>query len=264
MFSCKGNKTEGTETLPTDSDSIQDTVAVDTMEQLISETPMPKAADELFDDFFFNFAANRKLQQKRIKFPLKVTRGGKTDTLSKAKWKTDHFFMRQGFYTLIFDNRRQMNVVKDTSINHVVVEKVLLEKQSVRQYIFNRIDGLWKLQEIKTVSMANNENGKFYTFYNKFVTDSLFRQEALAENVEYSGPDPDDDFSRLDGSIMPEQWSMFAPEIPVGTIYNIIYGDHKMAGSQRVLVLRGIANGFEIEMTFQKAAHGYILTKLNT
>lgn len=63
---------------------------------------------------------------------------------------------------------------------------------------------------------------------------------------------------------MPEQWSMFAPEIPVGTIYNIIYGDHKMAGSQRVLVLRGIANGFEIEMTFQKAAHGYILTKLNT
>ena len=148
MFSCKGNKTEGTETLPTDSDSIQDTVAVDTMEQLISETPMPKAADELFDDFFFNFAANRKLQQKRIKFPLEVTRGGKTDTLSKAKWKTDHFFMRQGFYTLIFDNRRQMNVVKDTSINHVVVEKITFGIKTVKQYVFDRIGGLWTMQSI--------------------------------------------------------------------------------------------------------------------
>ena len=109
---------------------------------------MPKAADELFDDFFLNFAANRKLQQKRIKFPLEVPRGGKTDTLSKAKWKTDNFFMRQGFYTLIFDNRRQMNVVKDTSINHVVVEKITFGIKTVKQYVFDRIGGLWTMQSI--------------------------------------------------------------------------------------------------------------------
>lgn len=259
---CTERKTDVQDTI---SDSIApDTLAPDTLETLIEETPMPKAADELFDDFFFNFAANRKLQMERTDFPLLIDDHGVSSTIEKREWRMEHFFMRQGFYTLVAESLKDIRRSKDTHINHVVVEKVLLEKQSVRQYIFNRIDGLWKLQEIKTVSMANNENGKFYTFYNKFVTDSLFRQEALAENVEYSGPDPDDDFSRLDGSIMPEQWSMFAPEIPVGTIYNIIYGDHKMAGSQRVLVLRGIANGFEIEMTFQKAAHGYILTKLNT
>ena len=39
-----------------------DTVPVDTMEAIIAETPMPKAADELFDDFLFNFTANKKLQ----------------------------------------------------------------------------------------------------------------------------------------------------------------------------------------------------------
>ena len=63
MFSCKGNKTDGPQDAPADSDSIRDTAVVDTMEQIISETPMPKAADELFDDFFFNFAANGKLQR---------------------------------------------------------------------------------------------------------------------------------------------------------------------------------------------------------
>lgn len=50
---------------PSDSVEIVDTASVDTMEQLISDTPMPKAADELFDDFFFNYAANRKLQLER-------------------------------------------------------------------------------------------------------------------------------------------------------------------------------------------------------
>ena len=48
---------------PVLTDSIAaDTSVVDTMEQIISEQTMPKAADELFDDFFFNFAASRKVQ----------------------------------------------------------------------------------------------------------------------------------------------------------------------------------------------------------
>ena len=51
---------------------LRDTSGVDSTEALIEETPMPKAADELFDDFIFNFAANRQLQKKRIVFPLKV------------------------------------------------------------------------------------------------------------------------------------------------------------------------------------------------
>lgn len=60
-----------------DSIAPADTAAEDTTEEIISETPMPKAADELFDDFFFNFAANKKLQYKRIHFPLPVYKNGK-------------------------------------------------------------------------------------------------------------------------------------------------------------------------------------------
>ena len=40
MFSCKGNKTDGPQDAPADSDSIRDTAVVDTMEQIISETPI--------------------------------------------------------------------------------------------------------------------------------------------------------------------------------------------------------------------------------
>ena len=73
-----------------DSDSVHaDSIEAmaDTLDQIIAEAPMPKAADELFDDFFFNFAANRKLQMKRIVFPLPVVNGNDTTFVPKKRWK---------------------------------------------------------------------------------------------------------------------------------------------------------------------------------
>ena len=263
MFSCKGNKTEGTDIAPADTDSVNDTTAVDTMEQLISETPMPKSADELFDDFFFNFAANRKLQQKRIKFPLPVVKGDKRDTIDKARWKTDHFFMRQGFYTLIFDNPRQMNVVKDTSVNHVVVEKIIFNIKTVKQYVFDRINGLWTMQAIRYQPLYQNQNASFLSFYEKFVNDSTFQTESISEQVHFIGPDPDDDFGQMEGLLTPETWPAFAPELPKDMIYNIIYGENGKSGKQKIFVLRGISNGLEMEITFKREGDKWMLTKLS-
>ena len=246
MFSCKGNKTETGDSLPTDSDSIKDTAVVDTMEQIIAETPMPKAADELFDDFFFNFAANKKLQIERTQFPLPVERAGKTDTIGKKQWKTDRFFMRQGYYTLIFDNFRQMNVVKDTSVNKVVVEKIYFNIKTVKSYNFNRVNGLWKLTSINYKGIHENRNASFLKFYHQFVTDSTFQAESISNPMEFIGPDPDDDFSQMEGLITPETWPAFAPELPNNMIYNIIYGEDSKPGLQRIFVIRGIANGLEM------------------
>ena len=263
MFSCKGNKTETGDSLPTDSDSIKDTAVVDTMEQIIAETPMPKAADELFDDFFFNFAANKKLQIERTQFPLPVERAGKTDTIGKKQWKTDRFFMRQGYYTLIFDNFRQMNVVKDTSVNKVVVEKIYFNIKTVKSYNFNRVNGLWKLTSINYKGIHENRNASFLKFYHQFVTDSTFQAESISNPMEFIGPDPDDDFSQMEGLITPETWPAFAPELPDNMIYNIIYGEDSKPGLQRIFVIRGIANGLEMELTFKREKSKWMLTKLS-
>ena len=263
MFSCKGNKTETGDSLPTDSDSIKDTAVVDTMEQIIAETPMPKAADELFDDFFFNFAANKKLQIERTQFPLPVERAGKTDTIGKKQWKTDRFFMRQGYYTLIFDNFRQMNVVKDTSVNKVVVEKIYFNIKTVKSYNFNRVNGLWKLTSINYKGIHENRNASFLKFYHQFVTDSTFQAESISNPMEFIGPDPDDDFSQMEGLITPETWPAFGPELPNNMIYNIIYGEDSKPGLQRIFVIRGIANGLEMELTFKRKKSKWMLTKLS-
>ena len=71
LAGCQGNKTvESTEETVADTTATVDSTVADNEMKAIEEEPMPKAADELFDDFVFNFAANRKLQYSRIKFPL--------------------------------------------------------------------------------------------------------------------------------------------------------------------------------------------------
>lgn len=266
MFSCKGNKTAGgaDETVADSVSTVADTAAVDTMEQLISDTPMPKAADELFDDFFFNFAASRKLQMKRIKFPLPLISAGKTDSITKSRWKTDHFFMRQGYYTLIFDNQGQMDLMKDTSIGHVVVEKIYLTRNMVRQYVFDRIDGLWMLCEIHMVPFSKSHNASFLKFYQRFATDSAFQVASLHDPVDFVGPDPDDDFSQMEGVITPDTWPAFASELPSGMIYNILYGQKYAESNHKIFVMRGISNGLEMEMTFRRQGGKWRLVKLST
>ena len=243
---------------------IADTQAVDSTEKLIEETPMPKAADELFDDFVFNFAANRKLQMKRVHFPLPVYHNDKlVKTIEKRAWKMEHFFMHQDYYTLILDNQKQMNLVKDTAINHVVVEKVFYAKKTVQQFLFNRINGEWMMTSINYKPMYTNMNASFLKFYGKFATDSAFQAEHLHNPVKFVGPDPDDDFSTMSGDIEPETWPAFAPQLPHGMIYNIIYGQKYAESNQKIFVIRGIANGMETILTFKRIHGKWMLIKLN-
>lgn len=243
---------------------IADTQAVDSTEKLIEETPMPKAADELFDDFVFNFAANRKLQMKRVHFPLPVYHNDKlVKTIEKRAWKMEHFFMHQDYYTLILDNQKQMNLVKDTAIDHVVIEKVFYAKKTVQQFLFNRINGEWMMTSISYKPMYTNMNASFLKFYGKFATDSAFQAEHLHNPVKFVGPDPDDDFSTMSGDIEPETWPAFAPQLPHGMIYNIIYGQKYAESNQKIFVIRGIANGMETILTFKRVHGKWMLTKLN-
>ena len=265
MFSCTGKQTQRVEESVTDSvaDTL-DSVPLDTLEQLLSEIPTPKAMDELFDDFLFNFAANKKVQKARIIFPLTVHKGDKDEQIDKNKWEMERFFMRQGYYTLWFDNDAQMELAKDTSINQAIVEKIQLKKDLVKDYVFNRIRGAWMLREIRETKIVENINASFLAFYQKFSSDKAFQVKSLNSLVKFVGPDPDDDFNMMEGLITPDTWEAFAPELPKKTIYNIIYGEPKSMDNEKIFILRGISNGQEVELRFKKVGERWLLMKMTT
>ena len=253
----------------TDADSLQvDTLATDTVDSLskmVDEMPIPASADELFDDFFFTYAASRKVQNSRTLFPLKVMEYGKTSVIEKQQWKVEHFFMKQGYYTLIFNGMRQLNSMKDTTVNNVIVERINMVKSVVKQWHFLRSNGQWKLTDIKVMPLKEHADAAFLSFYQKFSSNAEFQQASLAETVTFTGPDPEDDFSTMTGEILPEQWPMFAPQLPTGTTYNIVYGvQEKTSSSIRYFLIRGIANGLQTDLTFMKTNGKWELTQVTT
>ena len=265
MFSCTGNKANQTEEVPADSvaDST-DTTDVDSMELLITETPMPRAADAMFDDFLFNFLANKKLQKERVIFPLRVTENGTITKIEKDDWQMEHLFMRQGYYTLLFNSDKQMQLMKDTAVSEAVVEKILLAKNQIKNYFFQRIKGAWLLREIKVTPLQSDANASFLAFYQRFVNDTAFQVKSISETVDFVGPDPDDDFNMMEGVITPDTWEAFAPTLPHKTLYNIIYGKPQEEGNQKIYLLRGVANGLEMELRFKKEGGRWMLKKLMT
>ena len=266
MFSCTG-KSARTADEETGIDSVADSVSLnsaDSLELLITQTPMPRAADAMFDDFLFNFLANKNLQKERIVFPLKMTEGSEVTKMEEKQWKMERLFMRQGYYTLLFDSDEQMSLMKDTAVSEAVVEKIQLRKGKVTGYHFLRIKGAWMLTDVTTTPMKENVNAGFLSFYKRFVTDSLFQVQSLNETVEFVGPDPDDDYRMMEGVITPETWEAFAPKLPSKSIYNIVYGKPEADVSTKIFLLRGVANGLEMELRFKRVGSKWLLMKMST
>ena len=240
-----------------DSTAVADSAATE------AETEqMPVGADELFDDFFFNYASDAILQRERTAFPLKVTNGTKTGAITKKQWKKESFFMDQDYYTLFFDSPAQMQLLTDTTVAEATVERIYLQKGRVQQFLFSRKSGRWMLHEVMWQDLPRNPNGQFLKFYEQFVGDSVFQHKCLADQIEFSGPDPDDDFSTLEGMITPDFWDAFRPDFPQDLLYNIVYGHQNPAATQKILLMRGIANGSEMEITFRLHRGRWKLTRL--
>lgn len=248
FFSCGGNRTDANQRW-IDSDSIA-TATLDSLEALLDST-MPHGADELFNDFFFNFAGNPRLQKQRM-------------TTDNSHWSYNSFFMEQGYYTPIFDTSDQIELQNDTSLTTAKVEKIFLKLNSIKQYTFHKLKGYWMLTDIDTLKITDSPNGSFLQFYFRFANDNKFQMQSLADPIKFVGPDPDNDFDTLEGEILPETWNAFCPDLPKDIVFNIIYGEQKPSASkQKIFIINGIANGLEIRLYFEQDKLGkWKLTKL--
>ena len=242
-----------------------DSLATDTIADLVEDAPLPKAVDELFDDFFFNFAGNRRMQMSRIAFPLAVVKGGQTAKLQRGQWRYSHFFMAEGFYMLLFDDIRQDSLSKSYGLRKASVEKLYLREDLMKEYDFRRDEGgQWQLVRIEHKPLGEHPCADFLHFYERFASDTAFQVRSLDEFVVMTAPDSDDeeDSGEVTGSIMPEQWPSFKPEIiPQGIVYCVNYGQHYSNDRQKVVVVRGVANGLSIEMTFHRKSDGWKLVR---
>lgn len=246
-----------------DSDTSADS---DTMAEIIAETPMPKAADQLFDDFFFNFIASPKVQKARTDFPLPITtitdRQQHTVQLQKKQWKMDKFFRPQGYYTLIFDNEKQMDASKSTKIDTVVVERIHLAEGKVEQFCFDHPNGKWRLNQVRNIDFSTSKNASFLKFLQKFFAAD--GRGMIKDPLPYRGADPNGEETNIISTKIPaSDWSSFLPQVPKDVIYNIIYGQKYGEGNRKILDFKGLSNGLETQLIFNRHGNSWRLVKLN-
>lgn len=246
---------------------ISDTIGGDTVgvsADSAETVAIPKNADELFDDFIYNYAANEKLQKARTVFPLPYTKGEEKLYIEKKNWEHDHLFTKESYYTLLYDREEDMDLEKDLSLDTVTVEWIYLENREIRQYHFQRKNGLWMLVSIGQHSVSDNPNEDFLAFFYKFSNDSVFQRTHIAVPLKFVTSDPDDEFQILETTLEVDQWFAFRPLLPSDRMTNISFGQTYSKDSRRKIIdLKGIGNGFNNTLFFKRSGDEWKLVQFD-
>ncbi len=218
-----------------------------------SDEELPERADELFDDFIFEFARLEKVRLDRVEFPLPLIVRGDTVWLTEKQWIYDSLFMDRDYYTVFYNDEEQMELEKRTDLDRVDVEQIHLEERQVKTCRFRRLEGEWRLtQESVRDFTADDPLDRFMDFYRKFVSDAAFQQRSVSNPLRYVTTDPDDDFNTIEGTLDHDQWDAFKPQLPDGVITNIRYGQTYDNPDGMVMVKAGISNGLMDILDFRR------------
>lgn len=226
----------------------------DSLQQPVEdESPKPIEADELFDDFIFNYASDDALQRQRTIFPLPYYKDDIPVKIEKKYWEHDYLFSQQSYYTLLFDREEDMDMVGDTALTSVQVEWVYLKTRMIKKYYFERIKGAWMLEAINLRKIEKGENEDFVDFYARFVTDSVYQSKHIHTPLKFITIDPDDEFSILETTLDLNQWYAFRPILPTDRLSNINYGQkNEDQSTTKILKVNGIGNGYSTVFYFRK------------
>ncbi len=218
-----------------------------------ADEELPARADELFDDFIFEFARLEKVRRGRVEFPLLSVVRGDTAWLTEEQWKYESLFLDRDYYTVLYNDEEQMELNKSTDLERVDVEQIHLEERTVKTCRFDRLKGEWRLTREDMRDFTDAEPlDKFLDFYRRFVSDEEFQQRSVANPLRYITTDPDDDFSTIEGTLDHDQWDAFKPQLPDGIITNILYGQTYDDPDCMILVKSGISNGLMDILDFRK------------
>ena len=226
------------------------------LDEEVDEEAIPMSVDELFDDFVFRFDQSNRMQRNRICFPLPMMAG--TDTVSlteRNEWQHHYLFFQRDFCTALYNYVGQMQMTESTQGKWAVVEQIFLHQREIHQYHFDRDSlGQWFLTSECRLGFDASELGRFLDFYRDFATDSIFQQQHLSGVIRYVTHEEEEDFEPIEGTISPEQWFEFGPELPKDVITNIRYGQTYENPNHMVMEMRGFANGLQVLLKFQKQA----------
>lgn len=264
LMSCKDKKM--TNVFDTEDEPEEDSVEAfigDTL-HLFDEIEPPAAVDELFDDFLYNFIDDAHFQGQRIVYPLPCKTGDEEEKLTQQEWQQYDHFKNQELLSVIYEREQDFVLSKDTSMQSVAVEWIGLKSDEVEKFHFNRVENKWMLTEIDKKHRSEIPNGDFLNFYARFVADSIFQREALAEPVKVILTSEDGEEEPQEEHLNADEWFEMRQSLPLPTdaIVTVNYGQASISQNRKILMLQGLGNGMQMKFKFNKQDDGWKLMEI--
>lgn len=267
VVSCNSGKREGspfsaiTEMVDSANTTVDSAAIADSLARIEEEeNSKPVQADELFEDFMYNFSSDARFQRWRVKFPLEFDDADTVYHIERKYWKQDSMFSRSNVYYMLFDSEDDLELEGDTSLSSVKVEWTYLATKMEKTYYFDRIGGAWVLTRINLQPLQLSDSD-FTSFYYRFATDSLFQSKHVSNPIEFVTVDPDDEFSILQTTLGLSEWFAFRPDLPTDALSNIDYGQHNTEDSDTKILKLNSFDGYSTILYFKKRRDEWELYK---
>ncbi len=223
-----------------------------------------EALDSVFNDFLFAYLHSRALRRERTAKPLRLEHPKRpTELLEQFDPEFEFSFLSGEFFTTLYGSARQMQAEDDDELEEdtiVSLQRINLNDGTIRNFLFQREEGHWKLDALREETFEEDELCDFLTFYAHFCSDSLFQSQSIADPLRIVIQDTEDEDGSIDGIIDADQWQTFCPEVPSGIISNIRKGQD-YSGNRIVMRKSGLSNGLQEIFTFSREKGNWRLTK---
>ena len=232
-----------------DGDVAADSTAVDSLGleelDLFEEVVIPKAADEVFDDFLFTYVSNASFRQQR-------TKG--TESLDMND---------DDAAVMIYERDNDLALQKDTTLQQVVLEKIDWDENTIHHFHFNKSQGQWFLTAEEDVDISDVPNASFLVFLKDFLTDSLYRHESIDLPLLMKYYSEEDD-GMVEAELSFEEWDEIYRDLPRldDYMYNVDYGQSLISSNRKSLLLKGMSNGLFMKFHFGFSDGRWMLIEL--
>ncbi len=237
-----------------DNGSATDSILSDTDSAALLNEPYvePSAnVDFLFEDFLYTFLSDARFQAHRIAYPLPFANHGKHETIASGHWNYQPLYSKDDTYVIMFNQGIASLNSQDSTSTFVSIEWSDLKAQTCSAFVFEKRGKKWLLTSLAHDSLDNETDFGFYTFFRRFATDSLYRQQHICDPFTFKTYDTDS-YQTIDGLLNAEQWPDFAPEIPSQYIARFNYGRKSRRQSRtRTIVITGADAGMSCALHFR-------------
>jgi hypothetical protein len=268
MFSCGNTESQVSEhdvpdvrALELDSAEI---CAIDDTLELFEEEDLPKSADELFNDFFYNYVSDARFQKLRTVYKpcVEVDDSLRGDSVS-CSGEFRQLKVYDSFF-IIYEREEDLAFQKDTSLTEVVVERVNLESGVLEAFNFRRYNGKWVMNDVVSCSIEDTPNADFLSFYSVFSSDSVRRLDYVAEPLAFVMSTNDEEIDEL-VELSHDEWMELSSDMPIPSkeIININYGQTCISNNNKLVLVEGVSNEHFLRYRFMKDNGKWMLVEVS-